>query len=110
MHAFKEYIQAFLGVFMDDLYVYSKKCSKHIAHLKLIFEKCQVYRIYLNLKKCKFMVHQGKIIGNIVFEIGISINVEKISVPSSYHERPCGYLTQMKPRTDCQSVKRMSPG
>ena len=80
MHAFKDYLPTFLEVFMDDLCVHSKQHSKHIAHLKLIFEKCRVYRIYLNPKKYKFMVCQGKILGHIVSENDISIDADKIRV------------------------------
>ena len=79
-HAFKEYLQTFLEVFMDDLCVHSKERSEHIAHLRLIFEKCQVYRIYLNPKKCKFMVRQGKILGHTISENGISTYANKIRV------------------------------
>ena len=86
MHAFKEYLQTFLEVFMDDLCVHSKEWSEHIAHLELIFEKCQVYRICLNPKKCKFMVHEGKILGHIVSKNGIPNDVDKIKVIT---ELPC---------------------
>ena len=65
---------------MDDLCVHSKEQSKYITHLKLTFEKCQVYRIFLNPKKCKFTVCKGKILGYIVFEIDISTNANKIWV------------------------------
>ena len=65
---------------MDDLCVYSLNRHEHIEHLQLIFEKCQVYRICLNLEKCKFMVRQGKILGHIVSQNGISIDEEKIRV------------------------------
>ena len=65
-HAFKEYIRDFLEVYMDDLCIHSKKRAEHAEHLKLIFEKCQKYRICVNLEKCVFMVRQGKILGHII--------------------------------------------
>ena len=65
---------------MDDLCVHSKDCSDHIKHLFLVFEKCRVYQIYLNLEKCVFMVCQGKILGHIVSKNGISTDFEKIKI------------------------------
>ena len=65
---------------MDDLCIHSSKRKDHVRHLKLIFEKCRVYRICLNPKKCVFMVQQGKIIGHIVSKNGIPIDFEKIKV------------------------------
>ena len=47
-HAFKEYIRDFLEVYMDDLCIHSNKRAKHVEHLKLIFEKCRIYRMCLN--------------------------------------------------------------
>ena len=79
-HAFKEYLRIFLEIFMDDLCVHSLVRTEHIEHLKLVFEKCRVYKICLNPDKCKFMVRQGKILGHIVSQNGISTDAEKISV------------------------------
>ena len=56
IHSFKEYLRYFLEVFMDDLCIHSKDRLDHIEHLKLVFEKCKVYQICLNLDKCVFMV------------------------------------------------------
>ena len=79
-HAFKEYIRDFLEVYMDDLCIHSKKRADHVEHLKLIFEKCRIYRICLNPEKCVFMVRQGKILGHIVSRNGISTDFEKIKI------------------------------
>ena len=80
LHAFKEYLRIFLEIFMDDLCVHSLLRTKHIDHLKSVFEKCRVYRICLNPDKCKFMVKQGKILGHIVSQNGISTAAEKTKV------------------------------
>ena len=79
-HAFKEYLCDFLEVYMDDLRVHSKDRMDHIEHLKLVFEKCQVYRICLNPDKCVFMVCQGKTLGHIVSKNGISTDFDKIKI------------------------------
>ena len=78
-HAFKEYLRDFLEVYMDDLCIHSGKRDEHIDYLRLIFEKCRIYRICLNPEKCVFMVRQGKILGHIVSKNGISTDEAKIS-------------------------------
>ena len=65
---------------MDDLCVHSTEREDHIEHLKKVFQQCQIYQIYLNPEKCKFMVRQGKILGHIVSKNGISIDLDKIHV------------------------------
>ncbi|MCO5575757.1 hypothetical protein L7F22_029561 [Adiantum nelumboides] len=79
-HAFKEYLRQFLEIYMDDLCVHSLIRMDHIEHLTKIFEKCRLYQICLNPKKCVFMVRQGKILGHIVSKNGISTDMEKILV------------------------------
>ena len=79
-HAFKEYLRDFLEVYMDDLCIHSKERGQHVEHLKLIFEKCRVYQICLNLDKCIFMVQQGKILGQIVSKNGITTDFDKIKI------------------------------
>ena len=51
-----------------------------MAYLQKVLGKCQVYQIYLNPEKCKFMVCQGKILGHIVSKNDISTYLDKISV------------------------------
>ena len=79
-NAFREYLRDSLEIFMDDLCVHSNEWEDHVEHLCKVFEKCQLYEIYLNPEKCKFMVHQGKILGHIVSKNGISMDLDKISV------------------------------
>ena len=79
-HAFKEHLQDFLEVYMDDLCVHSNSRANHILHLIKVFEKYQTYRICLNPKKCVFMVRQGRILGHIVSKNGISTNLDKIKI------------------------------
>ena len=63
-HAFKEYLQNFLEVYMDNLCIHSKEQSQHC----------------LNPDKCIFMVRQGKIVSHIVSKNGISTDFEKIKI------------------------------
>src|SRR5271155_3870643 len=65
---------------MDDLCVHSGDQTEHITHLKKVLVQCQIYRIFLNPEKCKFMVRQGKILGHIVSKNSISTDLDKINV------------------------------
>ena len=93
VHAFKVYLGDFLEIFMDDLCIHSKHKTKHIEHLIKIFKQCQIYQIYLNPKKCKFMVRQG---GHIVSRNNISTDLDNIKViidvPRPENLKGCKYL------------------
>jgi hypothetical protein len=62
---FKDYLDSFMKIFLDDFIVYSDMKS-HLQKLRLCFQKCRVYNINLNPDKCAFMVFSGMILGFIV--------------------------------------------
>ena len=55
-HIFREFLRQFLEVYVDDLCVLSRNKMDHFDKLKLIFEKCHLYCLFLNPNKCVFMV------------------------------------------------------
>ena len=65
-------------VYLDDVTIFSKKREEHAFHPKLIFEHCRKYGISLNPKKCVFVVTEGKLLGHVILEKGISIEPERI--------------------------------
>jgi len=58
--------------------VNSKKRDEEIHHLIKVFERCRLYGVSLNPKKCLFTVTQGKLLGHIVCEEGIYIDIERV--------------------------------
>jgi hypothetical protein len=55
--AFKEYLDIFIKIFLDDFIVHNDM-ETHLQKLRLCFQKCRKYDISLNLHKCAFMVFQ----------------------------------------------------
>jgi hypothetical protein len=52
---FKEYLDTFMKILLDDFIVYSHM-ETHLQKFILCFQKYREYNINLNLKKCTFMV------------------------------------------------------
>ena len=75
---FHGFIGHIMAVYLDDVTVFSKRREEHIFHLKKIFDRCRKYGISLNLKKCVFVVLEGKLMGHIISKRGISIDPERI--------------------------------
>jgi hypothetical protein len=76
--AFRGLINKCVVVYLDDVTVYSKNKEDHIQHLTQIFERCRKYGISLNPKKTIFGVEEGKLLGHIISQGGISIDPEWI--------------------------------
>jgi hypothetical protein len=63
--AFKEYLNQFMKIFLDDFIIYNDMESR-LMKLRLCFQKCKKYIIILNLDKCVFMVFSRLILRFIV--------------------------------------------
>jgi hypothetical protein len=62
---FKEFIQNFLEVYLDDWTVFSI-LTDHIEVLILMLDRCKKCQIFLNLKKCTFCAPFGIWLGYVL--------------------------------------------
>jgi hypothetical protein len=51
---FMEFLDKFIIVFIDDIWVYCKDEEEHEEHLRLVLQKLQDHRFYTKLSKCEF--------------------------------------------------------
>ena len=65
-------------VYVDDMIVKSKDRGGHIINLMKFFERIKEYRLRLNIQKCTFGVIVGKLLGFLVSDKGIKVDVSKI--------------------------------
>jgi hypothetical protein len=77
-HAFSGLIGKFMEEYQDCLIMHSKTRGDHIHHLRKVFDRCRLYGVSLNPKKCLFVVTQEKILGHIVCREGIYIDLERV--------------------------------
>ena len=64
---------------MDDFCIYSTQ-DEHMEKLRLVLERCRLYRIDLNPSKCQIMVSHGVVLGHIVSRRGIATDQDKVKV------------------------------
>jgi hypothetical protein len=77
-HAFKDLIGKFMVDYQDDLKIHSNMREIHLKYLIQVFERCRMHRISLNPKKCLFSIPEGNILGHIVNNEGIYIDLERV--------------------------------
>src|SRR5438046_1223249 len=51
---FREYLNDFAAVYIDDIMIYSKTFEEHLHHIESILKKLKEANIMLKLKKCKW--------------------------------------------------------
>ena len=67
-----------IEVYVDNMIVKSRDRVDHLAALERFFERIRQFRLRLNPKKCTFGVTSGKLLGYMVSERGIEVDLDKI--------------------------------
>jgi hypothetical protein len=55
---FRNYLDKFVIVFLDDILIYSKSEEEHEEHLRLVLQVLREHQLYAKLSKCSF--YQGR--------------------------------------------------
>jgi hypothetical protein len=73
-----EYLDKFVMVFIDDIFVYSRSEGEHEEHLLLVLQKLRDHKLYAKLSKCEFWFKQVVFLGHIISKGGISVDLGKV--------------------------------
>ena len=49
---FKNYLDEFVIIFIDDILIYSKEENQHVEHLRIMLQTLKDQRLYAKFKKC----------------------------------------------------------
>ena len=74
---FREYLDDFILVFLDDIFVYSKNGEQHEQHLRKTLEKLQEHKLYGKKSKCFFAKDKLVYLGRVISKDGIHIDPDK---------------------------------
>lgn len=75
---FKQYLDSFVIVFIDDILIYSKTRELHCDHLRIVLQQLREKQLYAKLKKCEFWLEKVIFLGHIVSKDGIAVDPSKI--------------------------------
>jgi hypothetical protein len=75
---FRNYLDKFVIVFLDDILIYSKSEEEHEHYLRLVLQVLRGHQLYSKLSKCYFYQKKIHYLGHIILEQGIAIDPEKI--------------------------------
>ncbi|RVX18526.1 Retrovirus-related Pol polyprotein from transposon 17.6 [Vitis vinifera] len=73
-------VERIMKVFMDDITIYGGTFEECLVNLETVLNRCIEKDLVLNWEKCHFMVHQGIVLGHIIFEKGIEVNKAKVEL------------------------------
>ena len=71
---FKNYLDEFVIVFIDDILIYSKSENQHADHLRIVLQTLKDQKLYAKFKKFKFWLNSVVFLGHIISRNGISVD------------------------------------
>jgi hypothetical protein len=75
---FRDYLDKFVIVFLDDILVYSKTEEEHEQHLRMVLQVLREHQLYAKLSKCSFYQRKIHYLGHIISKEGIVVDPEKV--------------------------------
>ncbi|KAL5575189.1 hypothetical protein UlMin_016888 [Ulmus minor] len=75
---FKEYLDQFVIVFIDDILIYSRSKEEHERHLRMVLQTLREKKLFAKFKKCEFWLGNVSFLGHIISKEGIAVDPGKI--------------------------------
>jgi hypothetical protein len=92
---FREYLDHFVVIYLDDILIYSVDEKEHDKHVRLVLEKLREKGLFAKLEKCEFDQSQVEFLDYIITAKGIEMDPKKIDT-----------ITSWMPPTTCREVQR----
>ncbi|KAL5564975.1 hypothetical protein UlMin_028139 [Ulmus minor] len=71
---FKEFLDKFVIVFIDDILIYSKTKEEHEEHLRITLRTLEEHKLYAKFSKCEFWLDKVHFLGHVVSKDGVLIS------------------------------------
>ncbi|KAL5573844.1 hypothetical protein UlMin_023441 [Ulmus minor] len=81
---FKEFLDKFVVIFIDDILIYSKTREDHEAHLELVLQRLKEHQLYAKFQKCEFWIEQVTFLGHVISKDGVSVDPSKVEAVSNW--------------------------
>lgn len=89
---FREQLDRFVIVYLDDILIYSRTWEEHKNHVRQVLEILRQHKLYAKRSKCTFVVQEVDFLGYIVSKDGIATDPKKLEavqnwpVPRTVHD------------------------
>mgnify|MGYP000125134224 FL=1 len=71
---FKQYLDLFVIVFIDDILIYSRSEEEHATHLRVVLQTLKDCQLFAKFSKCEFWLQSVDFLGHVVSSEGIRMD------------------------------------
>jgi hypothetical protein len=75
---FREWLDDFVVVYIDDILIYSGSLEEHEEHLRKMFQRLKENKLYAKLEKCEFRVTEVDFLGHRITQEGLKMDDHKV--------------------------------
>ncbi len=75
---FREWLDDFVVVYIDDILIYSGSLEEHVEHLWKVFQRLRENKLYAKFEKCKFGVTEVDFLGHKITQEGLKMDEHKV--------------------------------
>ena len=85
MHrVFQPYLDQFVVVFVDDIFIYSQSKWEHEYHLRIVLQLLRDHQLYVKFSKCEFWLTEVRFLGHVESASSVSVDPEKVEAVMSW--------------------------
>ncbi|KAL4017063.1 hypothetical protein IC575_024737 [Cucumis melo] len=81
---FKDFLDSFVIVFIDDILIYSKTEAEHEEHLHQVLETLRANKLYAKFSKCEFWLRKVTFLCHVVSSERVSVDPAKIEAVTNW--------------------------
>ncbi len=75
---FREWLDDFVIVYIDDILIYSGSLEEHVEHFRKVFQRLRENKLYAKLEKCEFGVMEMDFLGHRITQEGLKMDDHKV--------------------------------
>ncbi len=75
---FREWLDDFVVIYIDDILIYSSSLEEHAEHLRKVFQRLRENKLYAKLEKCEFEVTEVDFLGHRITQEGLKMDDHKV--------------------------------
>ena len=82
---FRDFLDIFLIIYLDDLLIYSRTQAEHDIHVRKVLQRLREYGLYAKLEKCSFDCKEVEFLGYTISSKIIFMDPTKVQTVLEWH-------------------------
>ena len=74
---FRNYLDSFVIVYIDDILIYSKNEGNHMNHLRVVLQVLKEHQLFAKYSKCEFFLRSVTFLSHIISSEGVNVDPRK---------------------------------